>query len=332
MNLLFYHLGTDDRRIEYRILFGMHEKMQKTQDLNSNFITHSRFSLNFLSKLITSDFLIVGSPIFKVFWLIFLCWIFRIQVIYVMWDCYPVRILNRPFGNKIKVAYQYITEYIGSKIISASIIPTTDFKDFVQSKKWIVVPFWPQDSVASTSACRERKQSSNIKFVFSGQVNQTRGLEECILQLKDSCDFDFSLTIASPSNCPVFVEKYDFVDFVGHLTPIELKALYANVDVALVSLHPDLQTPGFPSKTFEYVGAGLAIIYFGPALYAYEKIVSTHLGGIILSQQTEPIRISEIFDRYTERNLVNFRDAVTFTDSSKASLLDLLRSLSKGTT
>jgi len=326
MNILFHSSCDDQFRIEYKVILAMHQGVQDTNEFTSDFNGGSSFNFCFLTKLCSTNLLIIGSPLVHNLWLMLFCFVFRIQVVYVMWDCYPVRILNKPFGNKLKILYQYLAEYIGSKIISASIIPNSDFLDFALSKKSIIIPFWPDDIRATANLHKISGKSSAVKFVFSGQINKTRGLDQCIEKLNELCSFDFTILIASPSDCSGLVKKYRCVDFVGHLPPVELEELYTKADVALVSLHPALQTPGFPSKTFDYVKAGLPIVYFGPEFESYEKIVSSRLGGLILTKQTMPFDIAELFELHSERDLTNFRNDVSFTENSQAALLGLLRS------
>jgi hypothetical protein len=325
LKLLFHSSCTDTARIEYKVLYEMYQSIEGEKNLCSEFNSDSYFSRTFISKALSTNVLIVGSPLVHVFWLILLCFIFRVRIVYVMWDYYPVRILNKPFGNQFKVFVQYITEFISSKIISTAIIPTTDFAFCTPSRKLIVIPFWPHDAVTKFFSPKLRKKSSVVKFVFSGQVNKTRGLEECVDKLIEVCDFDFIVKVASPSDCTDLITKHSCVEFVGHLCPMGLEELYADVDVGLVSLQPAMETPGFPSKTFDYVRAALPIIYFGPRLDAYENIISSHLGATILTKQTEPLKLDEIFARHSERNVIKFEEAVCFTESSKVALLKILR-------
>ena len=55
----------------------------------------------------------------------------------------------------------------------------------------------------------------------------------------------------------------------------------------LISLNPKLDQPGFPSKTFDYMAAGLPVLYFGRPLPSFTQAMERCGVGLDITTMTE---------------------------------------------
>ena len=83
------------------------------------------------------------------------------------------------------------------------------------------------------------------------------------------------MTIASANPLPVELSTHASINYVGFLDQNDLYAEYFKNDIGLICLSEDLDTPGFPSKIFSYLQAGLPSLYFGPSLKSYISIMES---------------------------------------------------------
>jgi hypothetical protein len=92
----------------------------------------------------------------------------------------------------------------------------------------------------------------------------------------------------------------------GHLSRVDLQAALRRMHFGMISISPLLYQPGFPSKTFDYLAAGLPILYLGRPLPYFTKPLSD-AGLCIALDGADGIdlvagyaRLSKDFDRKRE--------------------------------
>ena len=101
------------------------------------------------------------------------------------------------------------------------------------------------------------------------------------------------------------------------MAPPALKAELLKSDAGLICLSPDLDTPGFPSKIFDYVKAGLPSLYFGPSLEAYISILETSGVGInVCSCEGLDKTVVENLKVDIGKNAIQFREITCLTNSA----------------
>ncbi|EAQ03068.1 hypothetical protein OB2597_13028 [Pseudooceanicola batsensis HTCC2597] len=138
-----------------------------------------------------------------------------------------------------------------------------------------VLPMWPFTPV--TASATEARQRDRVEIGFAGAVNAIRGLDHA------------AAVLGSASRAPVALHTYGsdapelgLPESGAHVTHVHhgfipqdrIMARLATHDFGLVSLHPAFGLPAFPSKTLSYLCAGLPILYVGPRLDHYERILA----------------------------------------------------------
>lgn len=224
---------------------------------------------------------------------IMLAWLIQRKIVVFHWDIYPVICSGKRLGGRKRQIFDWL-EGLTCRFATSVVIPSQDFRPFVDHQKVIVIPLWPSDSnLTDTTTYKRVKVSHSIKVVFTGQFGLTRGLREAILLLGTAFDTQVELHIFGPSppqdELKVLSPNVS-VTFRGHESPSTLQNKIRNFDFGLVSLNPSMETPGFPSKVFEYVKADLPVIYTGPALPAFEELLTSTGVGVTL-RDTEVIQV-----------------------------------------
>lgn len=236
-----------------------------------------------LAGIWRSDLLIVHSPLIFSFGAILVAKILCRPIVAFVWDLYPVMIYGRRYDKRIR---RRIADAIERFAIWASdhlIVQSEDFTSSPSLARAKVIPFWyvPQKQQLMIPVAMD--QRSRLQFAFAGQINETRGLSETITSLDNSLTRRAILNIYSSSrfNPPENLKHLE-VRHCGYLPKKRLAAALCQNDIGLVSLHPGFDGPAFPSKSIDYLAAGLPIAYFGPPLPCFSALLeASHCGTTV---------------------------------------------------
>jgi hypothetical protein len=288
MKLFFSFLITaDDNRIESRIMNGFYDNLKvNKRNLIFRRIKLSPFSMSFsaIVQLFRSRVIVVHSPFLHAFPLIILGRLLGAELWAFAWDFYPVKLAGHRYDQRLTRKVADLIEIMMLKLCKRIYVPSEDFlsvKIFVRAK---VVRMLPKFDTNPVLKFPKVDSSSPLKFIFSGQINKTRGIDEVLSVLINKCNKDFKLFIASNDIPPGNVFDHPNVIFLGKLTPKELDYYYGICDLGLVSLSKSFEGPAFPSKTFEYVLHGLPVVYHGPKLSAFLTMLESSGIGISLDK------------------------------------------------
>jgi hypothetical protein len=237
--------------------------------------------------LLRSDTIILHSYVALAFPSVILAWLLRRRIVVMHWDVYPITINGQRLGGDGRAFFDRI-EQICVHMATRVVLPTEDFLPFVEHSDFRYLPLWP--SLPSTVVNRSaREPAEPIRLAFVGQTNLTRGLPETITRLKQEAHAQFELHIFSAN--PPDLEWATLAPNVrvinrAYLAREELTTALAEMDFGLISLHPGLGQPGFPSKVFDYVAAGLPVVYSGRSLPAFEALLERTGVGISLGESS----------------------------------------------
>lgn len=137
-----------------------------------------------------------------------------------------------------------------------------------------VLPMWPFTPVSEPRKFNARHR---IQIGFAGAVNPIRGVEHALKTLRQATDAEIELhTYGAVKPELAANETTAAITHVHHgfVPQDEIMARLRRHDFGLVSLHPDFSLPAFPSKSLSYICAGLPVLYVGPAMPAFEALLS----------------------------------------------------------
>lgn len=209
------------------------------------------------------------------------------KVVVIHWDAYPITVAGQPLGGRLRALFDRIEKYTVG-LATRVIIPSEDFRPFVQHRDLRVLPLWPSTTIREKEERPAKMTDAPVRLAFTGQAGLTRGLRHAIVRLSQEAPQKFELNIYGPTRAEAewscLARNVEVVDH-GNLSQDELSAELVSMDFGLISLHPDLGQPGFPSKVFDYVAAGLPVIYAGRSLPGFCEILETSGIGMALTNQ-----------------------------------------------
>ena len=268
-----------------KVLAERHEVRQAPNDISkgSKFwrrLHMVRRELRRWPQLMTTDTLILHSYAALAFPSLMLAWLMQKRIVIVHWDVYPITVNRNRLGGFGRRLFDRI-EVFAVSLATRVVLPTEDFTAFVDHSEVRYLPLWPSIQFVETTVRPVRDKSSSVRLAFVGQITLTRGIPQAILRLGTQKPQRFELHIFSPSPPePVWLTLASNVSVIhrGYLARHDLIIALSEMDFGLISLHPGLDQPGFPSKVFDYAAAGLPVIYTGRSLPAYEALL--HQTGI----------------------------------------------------
>lgn len=266
------------------------------------------------SALRRSDALAIHSPL--VFSISAILWakLLRRPITAFVWDLYPVKINGRRYSKRMRRLIADFFESLALRFSDDVIVQSSDFLSSPILANAVVIPFWYEPTEPVADAIETTDVSRPLRFAFAGQINQTRGLCETVVSLDKMLNRRAVLHIYSrdPFVPPTGLRNLT-VSHCGHLSKEQLAQSLAEDDIGLVSLHPGFEGPAFPSKSMDYLAAGLSIAYFGPPLAHYARLLEQTGCGISAGTNASPD-----FDRLRDLK-GNFRDhAKSFFDQVRA--------------
>lgn len=277
-----------------KVLLERHEVREGPNDLikGSKFwrrLHLIRRELRRWPQVMRSDTLLLHSYVALAFPSILLAWILRKRIVVVHWDVYPITVNGDRLGGRGRALFDRIEQF-AVNLATRVVLPTEDFAAFVDHPDVRYLPLWPSLPINAAPVRPARDRSEPIRVAFVGQTNLTRGMSEAILRLGDEAPHLFELHVFSPNPPdPVWSTLAPNVTVIArnYLERTELIAALAEMDFGLISLHPGMGQPGFPSKSFDYAAAGLPMIYTGRPLMAFEALLQRT--GIGVSLRSDPI-------------------------------------------
>lgn len=209
------------------------------------------------------------------------------RVVLFQWDIYPSTFANEIVSQSRWRTIIDVIEDTISRLASVIVIPSSDFQPFVRKHDTIAMPIWPSKSRQEQS--REPLPTDRpIRICFIGQINRIRALLLSLRHIRRVSSAPLELHVYSQDALPEGLDALENLQIIhqGHIEPNELARQLETMHFGLISLHPLLDQPGFPSKVFDYAAAGLPILYFGRSLPAFEALFEEAGLGINVTDQT----------------------------------------------
>lgn len=272
-------------RIEYKIIDEISRSINSGNcDAVIHVVRPFIVNLNVIFQIYRSHTIVLHSPLLHAFSLALIGRMMGKKIFVLAWDFYPVMLNGRRYDNRFLRRLGDFFETVAFKFCNKIFVPTGDFKKEELFRDASVLKFWPKINYIQTNKKLGIDKIRSIKIIFAGQVNETRGLCETINLLSEKSLLPFELLIASADVVPDKIASNPNVVILGELDNVDLQKHYIDCDFGLVSLSKYYDGPAFPSKTFEYIANGLPIIYCGPHLSAYVKLVQDSGIGIYLDE------------------------------------------------
>lgn len=264
----------------------------RTEGIHVDLLDTSRSLLRcaHLTSIRRCDVLIVHTPLayapLHVLWARML----RKPVVSLVWDIYPVKLGGQRYDKRVR---RRLIDWLENGVIALSthlFVPSRDFLVVPRLARAHVMMFWhtlelnpnrDQETV-SLSAPEAAETGRSIRVIFAGQANATRGLPAAYAALKAQLGKALTLVVASPNPLPDELQGEPAIVHLGNLDRPALRAEMAKCDVGLVALAMTFDGPGFPSKTYEYLAAGLPCIYFGKRLDHYTNALIQSGAGVVI--------------------------------------------------
>ena len=200
--------------------------------------------------------------------LLILARLFSKKLVIFQWDVYPVTIAGQAYvTGGVRRTLQQL-ERLCLRLADVIVLPSEDFLAAAAARNPVIFPLWPQSDLRLEPVRAVPAPDGVFHIAFAGQINELRGLRECATHLRQAVQGRFVLHLFSSDPFPDLPQDAGPVDIQHHgqVSRAELQARLSQMHFGLVSLHPRLDQPGFPSKTYDYLAAGLPVLYFGRPL------------------------------------------------------------------
>ncbi len=317
-DFLFFSASNRDR-VEWRVINGIYECLEICKpelkcirfDLTENVI-----SISALKLVLSSRIIVLHSPLFYYFPLAIIGRLCGAEVWALVWDMYPVRLGGKRYDPRVVRRFADLIEIFTLKICNKIYVPTSDFKKYKSLSGARVLRMWPKFNYSPFSLGLDIRTLKPLKIIFSGQVNETRGLAESLEILLRISTVGVRLFIASADIIPAEIKNNPNVINLGYKSSADLNEFYKCCDFGLVSISSQFDGPAFPSKTFDYIANGLPVLYHGPDLSAFKKLLVDCGVGISLdsvdciNHETVKNMLKDFaLGRDSLFNLISFTDA-----------------------
>lgn len=251
------------------------------------------FRVALFRAIASCDTLIVHSPLVSVVFYVVFARLLGKKVLGLVWDHYPVTLGGRRYDPAVRRRLLDFMENLAIAMCTHLLVPSEDFLEADRLARAHVVPFWlPVDPALPANGT---KNSDMLRVIFAGQVNATRGLEQAYAELHEHFAGSFVLEVASCDPLPEGLSDKDNVKHLGFLGKEELYDVMRQCDCGLVALSPNFDGPGLPSKTWDYLAAGLPCVFIGRSLPYYARALTLSGVGCVLTPATRgTLRIKEM--------------------------------------
>jgi glycosyltransferase involved in cell wall biosynthesis len=261
--------------------------------------TAIRFNVEKAPLVYSSEVIVLHTTILTLLPLVVLAKILRKKIVLFQWDVYPASIAGVEYKASFFRSVFFFLDKHSLRFADEIIVPSEDFRSFIQARDIKVMPLWPEASLALKDFSPVSVDGENIQICFAGQINPLRGLDKFLLHLQQ---------IASPERIVIHVYSDDrlpenLIDLCnerisithhGILSRADLQKTLRKMHFGLISLHPQMDTPGYPSKTFDYVAAGVPLLYFGRKLPDYTRMLEGCGIGVDITELTN-LDLSELY-------------------------------------
>lgn len=249
---------------------------------------------SYIKCVMVADVILAHSPLLLCFPFVLVARLFRTSVISLVWDVYPVTLGGKRYDRRLTRKLCDFIEHATLSLSRAVVVPSKDFLTEPQLKRAEFVGLWHPleksvDNIGGGGASGERWLSpgdETIQVLFAGQINETRGLPEAVSRLEAVTGGKFHLRVASSDPLPAALSDRANIEHLGYLDRRSLRDVAASCDCGLVSLAESLDGPGLPSKSFEYLEAGIPCIYTGKRLSHYLDVLERSGAGISICDDT----------------------------------------------
>ena len=289
-----------------------------------------------LAKLIRAEVLVFHSYLIFSLPNILVARLLGKRVIVFQWDVYPTTLKGRPMKQSKARGLMDRLDARLYGLANTIVVPSIDFIPCLSHKDIRVMPIWPNtrqmanltvgsECTLSLASKRERTIDEPWRLCFAGQLTKSRGLEVAADHLAMSILQPFELHLFSSDPLPEMLLTETRFRVVKHefLPPDELSQALSDMDFGLVSLHTDMDQPAFPSKLFEFAGARLPVLYFGPSLPGFREILQDTGIGKDISLETN-IDLAELYSglkRGYQESCARLFDRTKLTEESVWSIL-----------
>lgn len=191
-----------------------------------------------------------------------------------IWDFYPESTrMTGTIRNGLLLWLYAQTERFCYSCASRIYVPSQDYADFPALKGWNKVrlmPLWPRGDRVLPGKKQILPDAKTIHVVFAGQMNAIRNISGALQQVAAQGVYRIHLHLYSKDETPEALGKtaslHDNLELTHHgfVTPDEIHRSIAEADFGLVALATDFSLPSFPSKFFDYISAGIPVLYYGP--------------------------------------------------------------------
>lgn len=245
-----------------------------------------RANIQRIPAVIWCDCIIVHSCTSLSCLTLLVAWLLRRRVIAFCWDVYPTTIAGQRVARGLSAIAQTL-EAAHLRLVDKVIVPSEDFLPFVRHPNIKVMPLWPSLEERPCRVLTDRSpregRRQRVQLAFAGQAGPARGLDALLLILSRFQDVKFDLHMWGPSR-PAVDASYGGdvvrVFYHGNVSRSRLAEVLIQMDFGVISLHPLLDQPAFPSKLFDYVAADLPVLYSGPSIPRFEMMLNLMQIGV----------------------------------------------------
>ena len=266
-----------------------------------------RINVHAMRVSLGTDTLVLHVYLVKWLPLILMAKLMRRRIVVFQWDVYPITLAGRRINQRMSRRVADATENLLLRLADRLIVPSADFLPHVASrgKTPAIIPLWPQKSLPIRAHSSVPVDNGPVNIGFAGQINATRGLSEFVDHLAAQSDHPVHLHLFSGSAIEGLLAELPgrvVVTHHGHLSRDALQNAFRGMHFGLICLSPKLDQPGYPSKTYDYLAAGLPLIYFGKGLPAFTTpLVDAGLAvalspAVRFNPATEYLALSADFD------------------------------------
>ena len=237
------------------------------------------FHVEHLTLILRSDVILLHSPLFMSLHYAIWARLLGKRVVSIVWDSYPVTLGGVRFDRRLR---RRLFDWMENAVLWCSnriLVPSVDFLRHPILNRARAVKLWYAIRALSDQP-RPASSDAPLAILFAGQINRTRGLCGAVEQLDRVTQGRFHLLIASGDPLPTELRGHANVRHLGKLDRQGLREVAASCDCGLVSLAHDFDGPGLPSKTFEYLEAGIPCVYHGKRLEHYLAVLEDSGAGI----------------------------------------------------
>jgi glycosyltransferase involved in cell wall biosynthesis len=257
--------------------------------------------------------------------------IIGVRIVLFQWDIYPSTFDGRTNrSSRLRSAFNWL-EGKTIKMAHTIVVPSTDFLAFVDHSDVREMPIWPTNPEAMLRISESKiplAAQSPVSICFVGQLNELRGLDLAVKHLCRVSTSPIEIHVFSSDKLPDGLERHKEAQVKiihhGYLKPEKLQARLRKMHFGLISLHPQLDQPGFPSKVFDIVTAGLPVLYYGRPLEGFTNLLQqTNVGRDITSDTTlDLVALHNSLSQTFEQARVKFYDSTKLRQSQLSTLFE----------